>query len=46
MRKNYMTPQTEAMQFSSEIIMDGMNIVHHSGGASGGKSGFTEDQII
>lgn len=45
MNKNYMTPQTEVMQLSSQVIMDSINIVHHSGGGSG-SSGFGEDNII
>ena len=45
MNKNYMAPQTEVMQLSSQVIMDSINIVHHSGGGNGG-SGFNEDNII
>lgn len=45
MNKNYMTPQTEVMQLSSQVIMDSISIVHHSGGGSG-SSGFGEDNII
>lgn len=45
MNKNYMTPQTEVMQLSSQVIMDSINIVHHSGGGNGG-SGFPEGDII
>ena len=46
MRKVYIVPQSEAMQFSSEVIMDSISIVHHSGGGSTGGSGFNEDNII
>ena len=47
MQKNYMIPQTEVMQLSSEVIMDGINVVHHSGGSNGGGPGsFPEEQII
>lgn len=46
MNKNYMTPQTEVMQLSSLLMQGSMNIVHHSGGSSGGKSGFDEGEII
>jgi len=45
MNKNYMTPQTEVMQLSSQVIMDSINVVHHSGGGNGG-SGFPEGDII
>ncbi len=45
MNKNYMTPQTEVMQLSSQVIMDSITIVHHSGGGNGG-SGFGEGDII
>jgi len=45
MNKNYMTPQTEVMQLSSQVIMDSISIVHHSGGGAG-SSGFGEDNII
>ena len=45
MNKNYMTPQTEVMQLNSEVIMDSISIVHHSGGGSG-SSGFDESFII
>ena len=40
MRKNYIEPQIEVMQFSSEGIMDAIGIVHHSGG-----DGFPEWEI-
>ncbi len=46
MRKNYIVPQSEVMLFSSEMIMDSIGIVHHSGGSnSGGSGGFPEDEI-
>ena len=45
MNKNYMTPQTEVMQLSSQVIMDSINVIHHSGGGNGG-SGFPEGDII
>ena len=46
MRKNYIVPQSEVMQLSSEMIMDTIGIVHHSGGSnSGGSGGFSEDDI-
>lgn len=45
MNKNYMTPQTEVMQLSSQVIMDSINVVHHSGGGNAG-SGFPEGDII
>ena len=45
MNKNYMTPQTEVMLLSSQVIMDSINVVHHSGGGNGG-SGFPEGDII
>ena len=45
MNKSYMTPQTEVMQLSSQVIMDSINVVHHSGGGNGG-SGFPEGDII
>ena len=35
MRKVYIAPQMEVMQFSSEVIMDSIGIVHHSGGGGG-----------
>lgn len=41
MRKNYMVPQSEVMQLSSEVIMDIINVVHHSGG----DGGFDESDI-
>ena len=40
MRKNYIVPQSEVMQLSSEVIMDVIGIVHHSGGG-----GFDEGEI-
>ena len=48
MRKVYDMPQVEVTLFSSEVIMDSINLVHHSGGSgsSSGGGGFTEDQII
>lgn len=45
MNKNYMTPQTEVMQLSSQVIMDSIGIVHHSGGGAG-DSGFDEGDVI
>ena len=45
MQKNYIAPQIEVMQLSSEVIMDTIGIVHHSGGGAGG-SGFDESTII
>jgi len=45
MQKNYIKPQTEVMQLSSQVIMDSINVVHHSGGGNGG-SGFDEGNII
>ena len=45
MKKNYIAPQVEAMQLSSQVIMDSINIVRHSGGGNG-SSGFDEDNII
>ena len=35
MNKNYIAPQTEVMQVSSQVIMDSINLVHHSGGGGG-----------
>lgn len=46
MRKNYIVPQTEVMQFGSQLMQDSMNIVHHSGGSNGGGGGFDEGYII
>ena len=46
MRKVYIAPQMEAIQLSSETIMDTIGIVHHSGGKSGGKGGFIEEEIF
>ena len=46
MNKNYIAPQTEVMQISSQVIMDSIGIVHHSGGGGNNPSGFSEDQII
>jgi len=40
MRKNYIVPRIEVLQFSSEGIMDSIGIVHHSGG-----EGFPEGAI-
>jgi len=45
MKKTYIVPLVEDMQLSSELIMQGINIVHHSGGGAG-TSGFGEDNII
>lgn len=42
MRKNYIIPKSEVVQLSSEVIMDIINVVHHSGGGGG----FGEDDII
>lgn len=42
MQKNYIAPQTEVMQLSSEVIMDTIGVVHHSGGGGG----FTDEQTI
>ena len=35
MQKKYIAPQMEVMQLSSEVIMDSIGIVHHSGGGGG-----------
>ena len=32
MNKNYIVPQTEVMLLSSEVIMDSINVIAHSGG--------------
>jgi len=42
MNKNYIAPQTEVMQVSSQVIMDSINLVHHSGGGGG----FTDEEQI
>ena len=46
MQKNYIAPQTEVMQLSSDAVMQGIGIVRHSGGKSGGGGGFDESEII
>ena len=46
MRNDYIKPQTEILNVTSEVIMDSIAIVHHSGGRNSGTSGFTEDQIM
>ena len=47
MRKEYIMPQVEVLPISSEVIMDSIGIVHHSGGSSSGDGGgFGESQII
>jgi len=45
MKKNYIAPRVEDMQLSSELIMQGINVVHASGGG-GTTSGFGEGDII
>ncbi len=48
MRKEYMVPQTEVMQFGSILMQDAViGVVQHSGGkGSDGSSGFTDENII
>ena len=47
MNKNYITPQTEVMQLHSQVVMDSINLVHHSGGANEeGESGFKEGDVF
>lgn len=43
MKKEYIVPQVEVMQLSSQIIMDTINVINHSGGGPGG---FDESNII
>ena len=40
--KKYMNPQTEILKVTSDVIMQGMNIVNHSGGGGGFKD---ENQV-
>ena len=35
MSKKYIVPQTEVTQISSQVIMDSISIVRHSGGGGG-----------
>ena len=42
MKKNYIVPQMEVMQLSSQVIMDTINVINHSGGGGG----FDESNII
>ena len=42
MSKNYMKPQMEVMQLSSQVIMDTINVINHSGGGGG----FTDENAI
>ena len=46
MRKNYIVPQTEAMQFGSSLMQDSMSIIHHSGGGGNQGSGFDDEHTI
>ena len=46
MQKNYIAPQTEVMQFGSELMQDTIGIIHHSGGTNTGNQGsFLEEEI-
>lgn len=38
--KKYINPQTEILNVTPDVIMDGINVTHHSGG------NFDESQIL
>lgn len=45
--QKYIVPQTEVAQLHSQVIMDSINIVHHSGGSNGDNSGgFGENDVF
>ena len=47
MRKEYMAPHTEVMQFGAILMQDAViGIVHHSGGKGTEGSGFTDENMI
>lgn len=46
MRKEYMAPHTEVMQFGAILMQDTIGIVHHSGGKGTEGSGFTDENMI